>query len=75
MFQDTADLVICEKKQKPIVENDGRFILKTVIVSEGMDTDMFIYAKSQVDWSVTETDRFKLNQAYDREYHPLVSLK
>jgi hypothetical protein len=73
-LKDKVDVVICDEKQASIVEADGRFVRRSVIISEHAPS-MLIYTRPHVQMPVTSVDVRDLNEAFDREYAWSVRLK
>jgi hypothetical protein len=73
-LKDRADVVICHEKQASIVEADGSFGRRSVIISEHAPS-MLIYTRPHVEMPVMSVDVRDINDAFDREYAWSVSLR
>jgi hypothetical protein len=73
-LKDRVDVVICDEKQASIVEADGSFVRRSLIISEHAPS-MMIYARPHVQMPAMSVDVRDLNEAFDREYSWSVSLR
>jgi len=66
-MKDRADVIVCEADQVGVVEADGRFPRKAVLLSEGQPR-MWLFARPHVGLPAMQADVGSLNRAFDREF-------